>query len=145
MGEERLAACVHALEQIGVRLVRALTAEADDREGTRRDELPTRLVPHPAFEDLRQPRRLEVDYFRSARQPAHGGGDFGLDLRVDVGVVCLFLGRVAERRFIARRLALALINEADKLMYEAKGERASHIYLVRVKIDNRNVVIGTGG
>src|SRR5205823_13740683 len=32
-------------------------------------------------------------------------------VRVDVGVVCLFLGRVAERRFIARRLALALINE----------------------------------
>src|SRR6059058_3549068 len=53
-------------------------------------------------------------------------------VRVDVGVVCLQLGRVAERRFIARRLASALISQADKLMYEAKGERASHIYIVRV-------------
>jgi PleD family two-component response regulator len=57
-------------------------------------------------------------------------------VRVDVGVVCLRLGRVAERRFIARRLASSLITQADKLMYEAKGERASHIYIVRVKVDN---------
>jgi diguanylate cyclase (GGDEF)-like protein len=55
-------------------------------------------------------------------------------VRVDVGVVCLSLGRVAARRFIARRLAAALIQRADQLMYEAKGERASHIYLVRTKI-----------
>jgi PleD family two-component response regulator len=55
-------------------------------------------------------------------------------IRVDVGVVCLWLGRVADRRFIARRLSAALIQRADKLMYEAKGERASHIYLVRVKV-----------
>src|SRR4029077_4591073 len=39
-------------------------------------------------------------------------------VRVDVGVVCLWLGRVADRRFIARRLASALIQQADKLMYE---------------------------
>jgi PleD family two-component response regulator len=57
-------------------------------------------------------------------------------VRVDVGVVCLRLGRVAERRFIARRLASSLISQADKLMYEAKGERASHIYIVRVKVEN---------
>jgi len=56
-------------------------------------------------------------------------------VRVDVGVVCLWLGRVAERRFIARRLAGQLIQRADKLMYEAKGDRASHIYLTRVKIE----------
>jgi diguanylate cyclase (GGDEF)-like protein len=55
-------------------------------------------------------------------------------VRVDVGVVCLWLGRVAERRFIARRLAADLIQRADQLMYEAKGERASHIFLTRVKI-----------
>ena len=42
-------------------------------------------------------------------------------VRVDVGVVCLWLGRVADRRFIARRLAADLIQRADKLMYEAKG------------------------
>src|SRR5205085_7742873 len=61
-------------------------------------------------------------------------------VRVDVGVVCLLLGRVAERRFIARRLASALITKADKLMYEAKGERASHIYIVRVSVENGEVI-----
>jgi diguanylate cyclase (GGDEF)-like protein len=57
-------------------------------------------------------------------------------IRVDVGVVCLWLGRVADRRFIARRLAADLIQRADKLMYEAKGDRANHIYLVRQRLDN---------
>lgn len=57
-------------------------------------------------------------------------------VRVDVGVICLWLGRVAERRFIARRLAADLIQRADQLMYEAKGERASHIYLVRARLSN---------
>jgi diguanylate cyclase (GGDEF)-like protein len=61
-------------------------------------------------------------------------------VRVDVGVVCLWLGRVAERRFIARRLAASLIQRADKLMYEAKGERASHIYLVRAKVVDGELV-----
>src|SRR2546425_413849 len=60
--------------------------------------------------------------------------------RVDVGVVCLWLGRVSERRFIASRLAADLIQRADKLMYEAKGERASHIYLLRAKIENGELV-----
>jgi diguanylate cyclase (GGDEF)-like protein len=57
-------------------------------------------------------------------------------VRVDVGVVCLWIGRVAERRFIARRLAADLIERADKLMYEAKNERANHIYLLRGRIEN---------
>jgi diguanylate cyclase (GGDEF)-like protein len=61
-------------------------------------------------------------------------------VRVDVGVVCLWLGRVAERRFIARRLAADLIQHADKLMYEAKSERANHIHLVRAKVVDGAVV-----
>jgi PleD family two-component response regulator len=61
-------------------------------------------------------------------------------IRVDVGVVCLWLGRVADRRFIARRLSADLIQRADKLMYEAKGERANHIYLMRARIENGAVV-----
>ncbi len=61
-------------------------------------------------------------------------------VRVDVGVVCLWLGRVAERRFIARRVAADLIQRADKLMYEAKGEHASHIYLQRVQIADGAIV-----
>ncbi len=61
-------------------------------------------------------------------------------VRVDVGVVCLALGRVVERRFIARRLAADLIQRADKLMYEAKGERANHIYLVQARVENGALV-----
>jgi diguanylate cyclase (GGDEF)-like protein len=61
-------------------------------------------------------------------------------VRVDVGVVCLKLGRVSERRFIARRLSAALIQRADKLMYEAKGERASHIYLLRARVEEGELV-----
>ena len=67
---------------------------------------------------------------RLAAQPIH----------VDVGVVSLWLGRVAERRFIARRLAAALIQRADKLMYEAKGDRASHIYMTRTRVENGELV-----
>jgi hypothetical protein len=47
---------------------------------------------------------------------------------------------VADRRFIARRLAADLIQRADKLMYEAKGQRASHIYLLRAEIKDGQLV-----
>ena len=49
-------------------------------------------------------------------------------MRVDVGVVCLRLGPVAERRGVARKLAAELIRRADTLMYGAKGKRAEHVY-----------------
>src|SRR6185503_635148 len=55
---------------------------------------------------------------------------------VDVGVVCLHLGAVTNRRPFARQLAHDLLGYADKLMYEAKGERADHIYLLRVRIQD---------
>jgi GGDEF domain-containing protein len=61
-------------------------------------------------------------------------------VRVDVGVVCLWLGRVADRRFIARRLAADLIQRADKLMYEAKSERSNHIHLLRARLDGGTVI-----
>jgi GGDEF domain-containing protein len=67
---------------------------------------------------------------RLAAQPVH----------VDVGVVCLWLGRVAERRFVARRLAADLVQRADQLMYEAKGEHADHIYMMRLGIENGGLV-----
>jgi diguanylate cyclase (GGDEF)-like protein len=60
-------------------------------------------------------------------------------VRVDVGVVCLWLGKVSDRRFIAKRLAGDLIQRADKLMYEAKTERASHIHLVRARLQNGGI------
>ena len=61
-------------------------------------------------------------------------------VNVDVGVVSLTLGAVGQRRHIARQIAHDLLARADKLMYEAKGERASHVYRLRVKIDNGNLV-----
>ena len=61
-------------------------------------------------------------------------------VKVDVGVVCLMLGPVAERRHLARQFAHELLARADKLMYEAKGERASHIYPLRVRIDDGQLV-----
>jgi GGDEF domain-containing protein len=66
-------------------------------------------------------------------------------VRVDVGVVCLWLGRVSDRRFIARRLAADMIQRADKLMYEAKSERANHIYLLRARVENGLVVDANEG
>ena len=56
--------------------------------------------------------------------------------KVDVGVVCMLLGNVSERRHVARQLAHELLARADKLMYEAKGERASHVYPLRVRVVN---------
>ena len=61
-------------------------------------------------------------------------------VRVDVGVVCLWLGPIEQRRVNARRLASSLIQRADELMYEAKSERANHIHLVRVKVQRGELV-----
>ena len=57
-------------------------------------------------------------------------------VRVDVGVVCLNLGQIAERRGVARKLAAELISRADTLMYGAKGKRAEHVYATAVQIEN---------
>jgi diguanylate cyclase (GGDEF)-like protein len=61
-------------------------------------------------------------------------------VKVDVGVVCLLLGDVSARRPIARQLAHEMLARADKLMYEAKGERASHVYPLRVRIQGDALV-----
>lgn len=55
-------------------------------------------------------------------------------VRVDVGVVVLRLGAVDERRGVARKLAADLIHWADQLMYSAKGQRASHIYMICTQV-----------
>jgi GGDEF domain-containing protein len=60
--------------------------------------------------------------------------------KVDVGVVSMRLGNVSERQHIAHQLAHELLARADKLMYEAKGERASHVYPLRVRIENGALV-----
>lgn len=53
---------------------------------------------------------------------------------VDVGVVCLRLGPVVERRGIARRLAAELIQRADNLMYDAKGIKSAHVHTTSVRV-----------
>jgi diguanylate cyclase (GGDEF)-like protein len=55
-------------------------------------------------------------------------------VKVDVGVVVLRLGALEERRGVARKLAADLIHWADQLMYSAKGERASHIYMICTRV-----------
>jgi diguanylate cyclase (GGDEF)-like protein len=55
-------------------------------------------------------------------------------VRVDVGVVCLRLGPVADRRGVARKLAADLINRADQLMYDAKGRKADHVFQTAVEV-----------
>ena len=57
-------------------------------------------------------------------------------VRVDVGVVCLRLGPVAERRGVARKLAAELIHRADTLMYDAKGRRSDRVHPSAVKVEN---------
>ena len=55
-------------------------------------------------------------------------------VRVDVGVVCLQLGPVAERRGVARKLAADLIHRADQLMYDAKSRKAAHVFQAVVEV-----------
>jgi diguanylate cyclase (GGDEF)-like protein len=59
---------------------------------------------------------------------------------VDVGVVCLRLGPVSERRGVARKLAAELIHRADTLMYDAKGRRSKRVHSVSVCIDGGELI-----
>jgi diguanylate cyclase (GGDEF)-like protein len=61
-------------------------------------------------------------------------------VRVDVGIVCLRLGAVAERRGVARKLAAELIHRADTLMYDAKGKRAAHVHSTAVAVEHGELV-----
>jgi diguanylate cyclase (GGDEF)-like protein len=57
-------------------------------------------------------------------------------VHVDVGMVCLLLGPVGERRPLARQIAHDLLARADKLMYEAKQAGASQISPIRLRLEN---------
>jgi diguanylate cyclase (GGDEF)-like protein len=61
-------------------------------------------------------------------------------VRVDVGVVCLHLGPVSERRGVARKLAADLIHRADQLMYDAKSSKADHVYPSAVGVQDSALV-----
>jgi diguanylate cyclase (GGDEF)-like protein len=61
-------------------------------------------------------------------------------VRVDVGVVCLRLGAVRERRGVARKLAAELIQRADALMYAAKGRKSTHVHCTAVAVSSGQLV-----
>jgi len=81
--------------------------------------------------------RRAVEQYDWARV-GHGLGT--QPVRVDVGVVCLWMGPVSERRPIAQRLALDLLDRADRLMYGAKEAEASRVHRVRMEITNGRLV-----
>src|SRR5688572_21353347 len=57
-------------------------------------------------------------------------------VNVDVGVVCLRMGPISERRGYARKLAAELIQRADTLMYDAKGRKSEHVHCTAVRVVN---------
>jgi diguanylate cyclase (GGDEF)-like protein len=61
-------------------------------------------------------------------------------VQVDVGVVCLRLGAVQERRGVARKLAGELIQRADALMYDAKGRKSAHVHCTAVAAHNGQLI-----
>jgi diguanylate cyclase (GGDEF)-like protein len=61
-------------------------------------------------------------------------------VKVDVGVVCLRLGSVAERRGVARRLAAELIQRADILMYDAKSQHSTRVHAAAVAVQDGSLV-----
>jgi GGDEF domain-containing protein len=63
---------------------------------------------------------------------------------VDVGVVCLRLGPVAERRGVARQIAAELVQRADTLMYEAKTRRSERVHATAVAVESGALVDITG-
>ena len=60
----------------------------------------------------------------------------GKPVHADIGVVCLLLGPVGERRSYARQLPHELLARADKLMYEAKFHGTEHVSPLRVHVAN---------
>ncbi len=59
---------------------------------------------------------------------------------VDVGVACLLLGPLAERRRMGPQLARELLACADRLMYQAKGDHAAHAYPLALRVENLALV-----
>ncbi len=61
-------------------------------------------------------------------------------VKVDVGVVCLLLGPLEQRRPVARQLAHDLLARADASMYQAKAEHLDHVFPVRVRLNDGTLV-----
>jgi diguanylate cyclase (GGDEF)-like protein len=61
-------------------------------------------------------------------------------VKVDVGIVCLELGSIEDRRAHAAELANALLDQADQLMYGAKQVSASSVYVRSMKVENGQLI-----
>lgn len=66
-------------------------------------------------------------------------------VRVDVGIVCLRLGPLDERRGAARHLAQQLVERADQLMYIAKGSNPDRVFAATAEIKAGQLVELGGG
>jgi len=59
---------------------------------------------------------------------------------VDVGIACLLLGPLNDRRRMGPQLARELLACADRLMYRAKGDRAAQAYPLALRVENMALV-----
>ena len=66
----------------------------------------------------------------------------GRPVRVDIGVACLQLGPLADRRLQASRFAKQLIEVGDTAMYRAKADPHRNTQVVRLHIE-RGELVGT--
>jgi diguanylate cyclase (GGDEF)-like protein len=141
---------IERVAQILREQVRSDDVIAQERPGPRSEDLHARfggdefcfLIPDLA--EYRQAYAIGERFREAVERYDWAGEDSRLavqPIRVDVGVVCMWMGHVTDRRFIARRLAADLVQRADKLMYEAKGHRARHINLIRVTIQDGALMV----
>jgi diguanylate cyclase (GGDEF)-like protein len=61
-------------------------------------------------------------------------------VRVDIGVACLQVGPLADRRFLASRLAQQLIGWGDAAMYRAKAQAIRRTEVVNLHIERGELV-----
>lgn len=61
-------------------------------------------------------------------------------VRVDVGIVCLELGTLDDRRAHSADLVDGLLDEADQLMYHAKQASAASVYLKSMRVEKGRLV-----
>ncbi|HUF24354.1 MAG TPA: GGDEF domain-containing protein [Vicinamibacterales bacterium] len=61
-------------------------------------------------------------------------------VKVDVGIVCLELGAIDQRRGHGPELASALLDQADQLMYSAKQVSAPSVYIRSMRVDQGQLV-----
>jgi diguanylate cyclase (GGDEF)-like protein len=64
-------------------------------------------------------------------------------VKVDVGIVCLELGHIDQRRGHGPELASALLDQADQLMYSAKQVSAPSVYIRSMRVEDGQLVAVT--